>query len=106
MFAALQDRVNKQLDLQAVQGEQSREMALRKMIFEKQNNELKLSHMKDQIDTQYMNSLISAVGGTFANAIKAWGQYSNQQAWKKQASTGWAQNQLDNSVANYNYKAW
>jgi len=106
MFAALQDRVNKQLDLQAVQGQQSREMALRKMIFEKQNNELKLSHMKDQIDTQYMNSLISAVGGTFANAINAWGQYSNQQAWKKQASTGWAQNQLDNSVANYNYKAW
>lgn len=108
MFDALQARVNKQLELQGIQSEQSRDLALKKMIYEKQAGELKLEQMKDQIDTQYMNSLISTIGNTFANAYTAW----NQRNTMRQYGSDYAKDALQNSLPgfantwNTNYMPW
>lgn len=98
MFDALQARINKQLNLQDLQSEQSRDLAIKKMIYEKQAGELKLKEMKDQIDTQYMNSLISTIGNMFGNAIGAYGMWDRK---RRAAAEVWPEQQLSNSAAKF-----
>lgn len=102
MFDALQARIDNQLKLQGAQSDQTRTMRLKQMILEKQAQQLDLKTKYEALDTQYMNSMISIFGQTFANALSTWDQYNQ----KKQYGQDWAQSAAYNTGSYINSRNW